>query len=351
MEAERIARNLLFAGVASVLALASERPARGSSAIDAEAVLAQVPPRQSAEGRALAALERDPASKLELARAYIEASRRDGDPRYLGLAEGALVGDASVEGRVLRATILQSRHAFPEALVELEGALREGANEQAQLTQATVFTVQAEYERARASCRALPPSIYRVACEASVDALTGEAQRAQKALQDALPRAPFEGAWLHSLLGELAYWQGDDARAERELTGLTDRYSHALLSDLRLDRGAPADGDDLHLALTELAQGAPGAAVERVQASFADSDARGDRVHLREQARFWLARGERARALRMARENWQVQREPWDARILIEAAATRAEAAPALAWLEAARLPRLQALAARLEAP
>ncbi|HEY6878759.1 MAG TPA: hypothetical protein VI299_12105, partial [Polyangiales bacterium] len=156
---------------------------------------------------------------------------------------------------------------------------------------------------------------------------------------------------------EQAYWQGDEVRAERALEAALaiedDRYTRAVLADLRLDQGKPAAGDDLHAALAELARGDEGEAVRRVEAAFADSRARGDRVHQREESRFWLARGDRLRALACARENFGVQREPWDARVLLEAARTRAEAAPALAWLAQTGFasPRLRALAARLEAP
>jgi tetratricopeptide (TPR) repeat protein len=337
------AGNALFVGVAAVLALAAEPPARGAAPIDPEAVIARVPAR-AREGRELAALERDPMAKLELARAYLAASRRDGDPRYLGLAEGALQGlDASAEVRVLRATILQSRHEFPAALEELDAVLRQGEHAQARLTQATVLTVLADYERARASCRALPPSMYATVCLASIDALTGTDTR--PALE------AVRSAWTLSLSGEQSYWRGDHSRAEQALRASLaledDRYTRALLDDLRLERGEAADGDDLHQALSELARGEPGEAVTRVEASFADS--RG--VHRREESRFWLARGERARALHLAQRNWQVQREPWDARVLLEAASTREEAAPALAWLERTEFvsPYLHSLAARLK--
>lgn len=353
----RMARNLLFVSVAGVLALAYERPARGSVKVVGDEVLAQVPARGGREGRAIERLRADPNAKLELARAYIEASRRDGDPRYLGLAEGALLGaPRSSEARVLRATILQSRHEFPAALAELDQVLANEEDAQARLTQATVRTVLADYERARESCRALPPSIHAIACTAAIDALTGEQERARQALEQALTRARSERAWLHSLLGEQAYWQGDEQRAERELRASLaledDRYTRALLADLLLDQRRPVEGNELHRALAELGRGVEGEAVRSVEAAFADSQARGDRVHQREESRFWLARGDRARALACARENWQVQREPWDARVLLEAASTRAEAAPALDWLARTGFasPRLRALAARLEA-
>lgn len=370
-----LARNLLFASVAAVLAFAAERPARGSEPIVDDAVLAQVPARRSPEQRKLEALRQRAAThelpaQLQLARAYIEASRRDGDPRYLGAAEGVLLSLPPLPPvRVLRATVLQSRHEFDAALVELEHALAEQPDDQARLTQATVLTVLGEYTRARESCRALPPSIYEVACEAQLDALTGRHDKARAALEHALAGASFEQGWLRSLLGEQAYWTGDLQRAERELRAALvldegDRYSRALLADLLLDTGRLAEvpalatthGDDammLRLALAELAAGEEGEAVARVEAAFADSRARGDAVHRREEARFWLARGQKERALACARDAWRAQREPWDARVLLEAASSKEQAAPALAWLAATQFaaPGLRSLAARLETP
>ena len=49
--------------------------------------------------------------------------------------------------------------------------------------------------------------------------------------------------------------------------------------------------------------------------------ARGDRIHLREEARFVLAiKNSPDEAVNLARDNWDVQKEPLDARILLEAA-------------------------------
>ena len=64
---------------------------------------------------------------------------------------------------------------------------------------------------------------------------------------------------------------------------------------------------------------------------------RGDRVHLREEARFALSLADDpATALALALENWRVQREPADARLVLEAAVAAnapAAAAPVLTWL------------------
>jgi len=63
------------------------------------------------------------------------------------------------------------------------------------------------------------------------------------------------------------------------------------------------------------------AAAATLRARFDASRARGDNVHRREEARFRLHLEEDPKlALRLARENWAVQREPTDLRILAEAA-------------------------------
>jgi tetratricopeptide (TPR) repeat protein len=84
---------------------------------------------------------------------------------------------------------------------------------------------------------------------------------------------------------------------------------------------------------------------------------RGDRLHLREQARFTLELlGDAPAALRLAEENWRIQREPADARIVLEAAlaaGSPSSARPVLAWLDETGLEdvRLRSLAGKLREP
>ena len=70
---------------------------------------------------------------------------------------------------------------------------------------------------------------------------------------------------------------------------------------------------------------------------FSDSALRGDRLHLQEEARFELTlRGNATRALELAQEDWKTQREPRDARVLMEiaiAAKQPAAARGALTWM------------------
>jgi Tfp pilus assembly protein PilF len=387
------ARYVLFGAVAVVLTIGATAPEAATHprpTTDAE-VLAQVPARSDAEVRALSALQQSALAKpgdlpqaLVLAQKYIEASRREGDPRYLGAAEAALArwterADPPAAVRVLRATILQSRHEFDAALVDLKAVLKTTPDDaQAWLTRATIETVQGDYLAARESCRQLEPLVsesYSAACVAPLDALTGHAAAAHERLASALghARTVDERAWLLSLAGEQSYWHGDTAQAEQALRGALslapeDRYSRAVYADLLLDGGRASEAqallsgqgsDDalaLRSALAALSLGqADAPLVRQVEEAFASSRLRGDTVHRREEARFWLARGEEERALGCALESFSVQHEPWDARLVLEsalAAEQPAAAAPVVSWLEATHFesPKLRALAARLKA-
>lgn len=392
-----IARYALFGVVTGVLALAAYRPKEAALALpthDAE-VLASVPARSSAEVRAVEALRLrvaahpgDVAAAVTLAQSYIEASRREGDPRQLGAAEAVLApwwrrADAPASVILLRATILQSRHAFDAAQVDLDRVLAiEPDNAQAWLTRATVSMVQGQYERARESCAHLAGLVSAsmlVGCIAPLDALTGRGESAWEALSQAIAqaRSTDELAYLHSLAGEQAFWLeqlGDSERHLRAALALdaADRYSRALYADLLLDTGRPQQaralvagrGADDALALRDAlaalalagnSQTADRSSAERVAEVFAASRLRGDSVHQREEARLMLARGDAEQALQLALQSWAVQQEPWDARLVLEAAVAtrdRSSAGPVLAWLDQTHFeaPRLRTLASQLPA-
>jgi Flp pilus assembly protein TadD len=390
----------LFAAVALVLVAAVVRAPQGElsrpSPFEDALVVAHVAPRRAPETRQLEQLARaahsDPDDldrTLLLARAHIEAARRDGDPRELGAAEAALAPFlerpvVAAPALVLQATLLQARHDFPEALRVLDAALAQRPDDaQAWLTRATVLTVLGRYEEAEASCSRLSrlssPAI-RTGCSAPIAALTGRGEQAASNLAFALARARTrnEQAYLSSLLGELTYWAGDTIAGERQLRAAlalddSDRYTRAVLADLLLDTRRPLEamalvlpyGADDALALRAaiaahaLGERDASARAKRLDEGYAASRLRGDFVHQREQARLALVRGESARALALALESWSLQREPWDARLVLEAAvavganaAQRKAAAPVLTWLRRTqfRAPRLSVLAATLEA-
>ncbi|WP_082565324.1 hypothetical protein [Duganella sp. Root1480D1] len=325
----------------------------------------------------LAAAPRDPAVAADAARRYIELGRASGDPRYLGYAQAALApwwqaAAPPVPVLLMRATLLQSGHRFVEAIRDLDAVTRaDPGNAQAWLTLATVQVVRGEYDAAVHSCgrlSSLAGQLASMTCLANARATNGELAASERLLALAIERSDSAGApdasnaglrlWALTLLGELAARRGDAARAElrfSQVLALAPGESYVLgaYADLLLDQGRSAEVlallrdhlrvDGLLLRHTIAAQAAPSprapevaSAIAELQARFDAATRRGDAIHQREQARFELKLRHNARAaLELALANWQVQKEPADLRILLQAAlAARDPAAahPALAW-------------------
>ncbi|HEY8078234.1 MAG TPA: tetratricopeptide repeat protein [Labilithrix sp.] len=337
--------------------------------------------------RALAANPRDLRAAVILARLDIQLARERSDPRYLGHAQAALAAwwnapSPPIDVLVLRATIEQSLHDFEAALADLDRALAvEPDHVQALLTRAVVLGVRGRYEEALATCARLEgkttPLVIAV-CETQVASVTGHARSAMERLEAVMAASserlsPDEEAWARSSLGEYAQRAGELDSAEKHFRRALeidpeDGYVRAALADLLLDRDRAAEvvtllagreANDtllLRLALAEKRTNSPKAQadIDALGARFDASRLRGDAVHRREEARFELAlRGDARRALDLARANWDVQKEPWDARIYLEAARaakSKDAAAPILAWLDRTRLedPFLAKVAAEL---
>ncbi len=359
-------------------------------------VLATVPARASdPRARELVALRQawraqpqDVGTAVALASRYFEEVAAEGDPRYIGYAQAALqpwwaLPDPPVAVRVLRAQLLQFDHRFDEALADLDAAVAaQPDNGTAWSWRTAILMVRADYARARDSCEQMAPLatlLIAAACRAQVEAITGQAAQAAQRLRTALtqhPQAhPAERLWSLTRLAETEERRGDNAAAEaafREALALgqADVYLQAAYADFLLDRGRPAevltllaDGARadlllLRLALAAKAQGDPRAARWRdeLAARFEAAQRRGDVSHRKEESRFVLALlDDVPRALRLAQQNFAVQREPADARILLEAALAAKQAAaaqPVLDWMAASGIESLalRGLAERLKA-
>jgi hypothetical protein len=326
---------------------------------DDAAVLEQMPDRNAVAYRDLARLKSEAAASparvetaVALSAAYYQISRREGDPRYLGYAQSALAPwwqdtDAPTPVLVERARILQSNHEFDRALADLGKAIaREPFNANAILNRATIQTVQGKYDAARADCAALQGVIrdsYVLGCLAAIEALSGNAEQAMAAVTASLQNGGVDSqdvrGWLESLVGEIAHRQGAPGAEARFKASLAadprDLYTIGAYCDWLLDQGRAADViplvenekrvDGLLLRLALAQKQMNSAELETTNATlrarFEASRARGDTVHRREEARFQLfLNDEPQAALRLAVDNWAVQKEPADLRILAEAA-------------------------------
>jgi Tfp pilus assembly protein PilF len=356
-------------------------------------VLERLPTTKSAADRELrqlqARLTRNPsdvALATLVARRLLELGRGSSDPRYYGYAQAALrpwwdEPQPPPAVLVLRATVLQHRHDFAGALHDLAQALaQEPHNAQAWLSRAVILGVRGDYAEAQRSCQPLSrllSSLLVNTCISNAAVLSGQAEHSYRLLAESLERSPTAGVqerlWALTLLAETASRLGRSQAAEQHFQqalalGQRDIYLLGAYADFLLDQDHPegvvklladdvrADGLLLRLALAERALGLESLAqhVAELQARIAASRRRGDRIHQREEARVYLRLLDQpVEALRLAQANWAIQREPWDARLLLEAALAageRAAAQPVLEWLASTGLEdrHLQRLAKQL---
>jgi tetratricopeptide (TPR) repeat protein len=316
----------------------------------------------------------DPSAATLLAQRYFDLALSRGDPRYVGYADAAIQPFAQSNSApllVMRGQLLQYRHGFDAALQNFAAALQ--ADPQFALAHAwrgAIFLVQADYVAAQKECDALQRlgrTTLTGACVGLLKAYTGQMSGAEDVLQAALKQSPSteNRLWLLTRLGEVAAWRGHPERAEkyyREALALDldDGYLLAAWADFLLDQNRPADvvkwlakwessdGLLLRLALAEtvLKQSAAAAHVQALDDRFAAAKQRGDTTHRAEEARFQLAlKGNPQLAVQLASANYQIQREPRDARVLLQAALAAKDskaAKPVQDWLQSSGFEGLQ---------
>jgi tetratricopeptide (TPR) repeat protein len=378
--------NFLTLQVLLVLAVvAAPAAAEPRKPHDLNEVLERLPLMQAGpDARRLAALRRrmlaDPAPGIaaQLGQAYFDLSLARGDPRYVGYAEAVVARFSDPlppELLLVRGQLRQYRHDFGGALDDFAATLKADPKiAAAHAWRAAIFLVQADYPAAGAECdvlRRLGRDSLAGGCSGLLLAYSGRMGDAESQLRAGLAasRDPGNRLWLLARLGELAAWRGVPAQAERNYRealalGQDDIYLLAAWGDFLLDQNRPSDvlrelaaweaSDNLLLRLAEAAarlrRPEAGRLAGMLEDRFAAARLRGDTTHRAEEARFHLRiRGDARAALPLAVENYRVQREPRDARILLEAAIAAGDAKaaqPVRDWLrnsgfEDARMRRL----------
>ena len=369
---KRCLQALLLAGMGLALLSTALQAAPRTPAQDAE-VLERLPFRAgdttarelSVLRAAVAQAPTDPQPAAALAHRYFDLAIAKGDPRYVGYAD-ALVSRFSTsmppDLLVLRGMVRQYRHDFQAALDDFASALAQDPDlAGAHAWRGAIYLVQADYASAAKECEALQRlqrAVLHGGCAGLTLAYTGHLDAAYKTLQLALAAAsdPGHRLWLNTRLGEVAAWQGLPDVAQRHYRqalalDIDDGYLLAAWSDFLLDQGRPAevvqlltrweasDGLLLRLAEAETLLKLPAAAahVQALDDRFAAARLRGDTTHQAEEARYELRLRQNARqAVTVAAANYRVQKEPRDARILLEtawAAQDRPAARAALDWL------------------
>lgn len=335
----------------------------------------------------------DAAAAAAYAHAAIAAGRASSDPRYFGYARAALapwlmLDDPPLEMRLLRSTLAQREHRFEAALTDLDAVLlTDPANVQALLSRAVIRTVQGRPRDAAENCARLAnlgTQLIAVACAASVASLDGRAELAQTTLVRALAVGAAGAsddvlAWVLTMAAEIAARREDHAAARKlfdaaltvvNRSNAPGGYLRAAYADFLIDQKQPAEArallasetaNDALLLRLVLAEGAlPDAreAYERhlalLRQRFDLQRARDEALHRRDEARFLLdVEQAPVQALPVAASNWDDQREPADALLLLRAAVAAGDpvpAAPVLAWIKDTGIedPAIRRLAAQL---
>lgn len=323
-----------------------------------------------------AMLARDP-NNVQLAtrsaQRYLTRARAESDPRLLGQAQAALatwweLAEPPTGVLLIRATIRQTNHDFLNARRDLEQLVkREPENAQAWLTLATVQQVSGDLNAAMQSCKAITTRVSQLivtTCMAAIDGARGQARNAYDALNLQTANTDVSTVpigvrtWALTLQAELADRLGRAGDAERLYRASlsldpADAYTISMYSDFLIDAGrygevlslipATTRTDILLLrrAIATKHAATPDASHVATDLSrrFAASAARGDRLHLREESRFVLIiKNQPVEALKLALDNWRVQKEPLDVRIALEAAIAAKQPAAVtevLTWLDA----------------
>ena len=326
---------------------------------DPALILERLPPRDGAAWDEIRALHAELAASpgntrvaAELARRYLERNRSVGDPRLVAYASRALehwdgVAVPPVDVALERALIAQTEHRFDAARAELLALVdRAPRSAQAWLALAAIDTVQGRYPDAKRSCGRLvllQDAIVAGACFAAIQTMTGDADAAYRFLSVCLARPESldaeSTAWLATLAAETAdalglheaagghYRVAVAAEPEPSIYLLTAYADFLLLREQPaavielLEQAPPADSLLLRLALAKTRAGRDASQHVATLRYRLELALRGDdRAHAREAAFFALYLDHDApRALKLALDNWTVQREAIDARLVREA--------------------------------
>nr|WP_315209943.1 tetratricopeptide repeat protein [uncultured Albidiferax sp.] len=321
-------------------------PSRGDEVVERLPTITRV--RPAAVAPAIA----DPVTAATQARAHIATARQTGDTRYWGRAQAVLApwwdqANAPVDLAVLQATVQQGRHDFQAARRILQAAvLRAPGHAQGWLNLASLERLSGHYPEALRACEAVAragQNLYALACQLETQSLQGQWDAARKGLTQLLAATqdPAQISWLQSLLAESEERAGRDDAArtayQRSLQAQPDLYTSIALSDLLLRTGQTAQAlavlqplpptDAVLLRQATAMRRLDNPAWKTLRATLGEWNGelarRGDdlTLHGREQAlvALWLD-GDAPAALRIARRNLDLQREPIDWWVALQSA-------------------------------
>lgn len=312
----------------------------------------------------------DPAIAARLAQLYIQKARQEAAPEYYKQALFAIrpwwrVEKLPPEIALIRATLYQHEHHYAEASELLHEVIQQQPkNSQAWLTLSAIQLVQGDYKKAAVSCDALSrvaSSWYGGLCYSQIYSVTGRSEEAYKMQSHLLSQLSSEQSelriWVTALMAESSarsnktdlvarHYQAVLALRPKDVHALRN-YSDYLLAENRhqevIKMLKPHLQNDALLLRTAMAAKQAGNAalekqsVEELRDSFRKALKKHGHTHEKDEALFELNFGDnKQRALKLAQENWAIQKEPSDMLSLLKAAQANDNpqaAEPVIAWV------------------
>jgi len=341
-----------FSSVAGAEEIARYHPA------DGDAVVLTLPAGLSA-AQSMPADAGNPERAAIDAEAFLRLARTTRDARYFGRAE-ALVEpwisrqDATPRLLVAAADLSQQRHDFASARQLLDRAIDADPEDGgARVQRANVALLLGDFAAARRDCLAVlqgGATFPGTVCLASTMTGPGSLQRARRLLapfDDAGPAAPDTARWLLLTESDLALRDGDAHAAQQYLARAhaldpDHEETRARLAELLIEQGdsssalALARGSTVSAALLvrriRAASGLDAAeaasARRELDTLLAIGRRRGTTPHLREEGELALfVDRDAARALVLARQNFALQKDTPDVRLLLGAAVAASDKA------------------------
>jgi tetratricopeptide (TPR) repeat protein len=296
---------------------------------------------------------------LKSSQDYVAMGRAQNDERYFGYAAALLRPwknnrHADSELLILLADIAQHQHHFDDAMQTLDRVLAQDQGKvRAHLMRASLYLTQGRPQQARGDCQrvlVLGDLFDGAVCSAQVAGLTGSLKESYRLLNALVERAPVAAdenatagqfSWALGIAADMAVRLGDNVAAQRHLRHAVDLSPKDLplrlqLCDVLVSMGSADDVRQLlaaapaiepvllRLAVIEMhdrdSRSTDSAIAQWKQATIRSAQL-GIRLHLRELARGQLEiLRDPQLATATALQNWQVQRETEDARILFQAA-------------------------------
>jgi tetratricopeptide (TPR) repeat protein len=306
----------------------------------------------------------------EVASRCLQMGKLGGDPRFYGYAQAALrpwweAADAPSSILKLRAKLKERDHRYDEALVDLKLVLAQQPQDaQVCMELANIYWVQGKYAEAQQICDRLKEfagTVPTIMSTTPILAVTGEAEFAYASLVRVLPLVkqdyPSALQWIYTMQADIAVALGRAEQAEKHFReALTDDpandYVLRSYADFLLDQDRNEEvvsllrehisdtGKLLPAAIAAHRAGQKALTDEwktQLRSRFDENRLRGNPPHGRYEARFELELGsDPKRALALARDNWEQQKQPADSRVLLEAAVAakdNAAAKPVLDFL------------------